>query len=255
MRAVEVRVTGTVQGVGFRPTVWRLATQEALVGEVRNDGEGVLIRAGGAPEAIARFLARLGREAPPLSRVEQVCVRELAEPLDAAGDHRVQQSLHGERVAAVPMVLHVLAIAGEPAAVRVGDVVLPVGAHHLHVEAVEAEAIALGGVRRGEVVLGINTRPAYLEQGRTELDDDRTVLEEVAGDSDHVQLEDGPVHVRTFLRALQFDDATASTRIADLSGGERNRVQLARLLRRGGNLLVLDEPTNDLDLLTLGALE
>ncbi|MCA9675949.1 MAG: ATP-binding cassette domain-containing protein, partial [Myxococcales bacterium] len=108
---------------------------------------------------------------------------------------------------------------------------------------------------RGEVVLGINTRPAYLEQGRTELDDDRTVLEEVAGDSDHVQLEDGPVHVRTFLRALQFDDATASTRIADLSGGERNRVQLARLLRRGGNLLVLDEPTNDLDLLTLGALE
>jgi ATP-binding cassette subfamily F protein uup len=107
----------------------------------------------------------------------------------------------------------------------------------------------------GRVVLGLNTNPIYLEQGRTELDDDKTVLQEVAGGSDHVVLEDGPIHVRSFLRMLQFDDATADTPIAKLSGGERNRVQLARLLRRGGNLLVLDEPTNDLDLLTLGVLE
>jgi ATP-binding cassette subfamily F protein uup len=70
-----------------------------------------------------------------------------------------------------------------------------------------------------------------------------------------VMLEDGPMHVRSFLRMMQFADATADTRIGKLSGGERNRVQLARLLRRGGNLLVLDEPTNDLDLLTLGSLE
>jgi ABC transport system ATP-binding/permease protein len=107
----------------------------------------------------------------------------------------------------------------------------------------------------GEVVVGHNTRFAYLEQGRTELSDDRTVLEEVAEGSDHVELEDGPIHVRTFLRMLLFPDAAADTRIGQLSGGERNRVQLARLLRRGGNLLVLDEPTNDLDLMTLGALE
>jgi ATP-binding cassette subfamily F protein uup len=107
----------------------------------------------------------------------------------------------------------------------------------------------------GRVVVGQNTTPAYLEQGRTELRDDLTVLAEVAGDSDHVHLEDGPVHVRTFLRMMGFADATADTPIAKLSGGERNRVQLARLLRRGGNLLVLDEPTNDLDLPTLGALE
>ncbi|HVV82069.1 MAG TPA: ABC-F family ATP-binding cassette domain-containing protein, partial [Kofleriaceae bacterium] len=107
----------------------------------------------------------------------------------------------------------------------------------------------------GKVVLGLNTTPAYLEQGRSELDDAKTVLQEVAGGSDHVALEDGPVHVRTFLRMMQFDDATADTPIGKLSGGERNRVQLARLLRRGGNLLVLDEPTNDLDLLTLGVLE
>jgi ATP-binding cassette subfamily F protein uup len=107
----------------------------------------------------------------------------------------------------------------------------------------------------GEVVLGQNTRIAYLDQARAELDDKKTVLEEVAGDSDHVHLEDGPVHVRTFLRMLLFDDRFADTPVGVLSGGERNRVQLARLLRRGGNLLVLDEPTNDLDLMTLGVLE
>jgi ABC transport system ATP-binding/permease protein len=54
---------------------------------------------------------------------------------------------------------------------------------------------------------------------------------------------------------LAFPDSVGDTKIGQLSGGERNRVQLARLLRRGGNLLVLDEPTNDLDLPTLGALE
>ncbi len=107
----------------------------------------------------------------------------------------------------------------------------------------------------GKVVVGQNTMFSYLEQGRTELREDATVLAEVADGSDHVLLEDGPVHVRSFLKMLQFADATADTPIAKLSGGERNRVQLARLLRRGGNLLVLDEPTNDLDLLTLGALE
>ena len=58
-----------------------------------------------------------------------------------------------------------------------------------------------------------------------------------------------------FLRMMAFPDTVADTKIGQLSGGERNRVQLARLLRRGGNLLVLDEPTNDLDLPTLGALE
>ncbi|MBC7793293.1 MAG: ATP-binding cassette domain-containing protein, partial [Clostridia bacterium] len=61
--------------------------------------------------------------------------------------------------------------------------------------------------------------------------------------------------VRTFLRMFLFDDRFADTPIGKLSGGERNRVQLTKLLRRGGNVLVLDEPTNDLDLITLGVLE
>ena len=107
----------------------------------------------------------------------------------------------------------------------------------------------------GEVITGINTRTGFLDQGRAELDDQRTVLQEVAGDSEHVHLDDGPVHVRTFLRMMLFDDGFADTPVGSLSGGERNRVQLAKLLRVGANLLVLDEPTNDLDLMTLGVLE
>jgi ABC transport system ATP-binding/permease protein len=107
----------------------------------------------------------------------------------------------------------------------------------------------------GRVVLGANTRPAYFEQGRSELRDELTVLEEVGDGYDWVELPDGRVHVRGFLRMMAFPDAIADTKIGQLSGGERNRVQLARLLRRGGNLLVLDEPTNDLDLPTLSALE
>ena len=107
----------------------------------------------------------------------------------------------------------------------------------------------------GKVMVGSNTKPAYLEQGRTELRDELTVLEEVGEGYDYVELPDGKVHVRGFLRMLAFPDSLGDTKVGQLSGGERNRVQLARLLRRGGNLLVLDEPTNDLDLPTLGALE
>jgi ATP-binding cassette subfamily F protein uup len=107
----------------------------------------------------------------------------------------------------------------------------------------------------GEVVVGQNTRFAFLDQARAALRDDRTVLAEVADGNDFVLLEDGPVHARTFLRMLLFDDAFADTPIGVLSGGERNRVQLAKLLRAGANFLVLDEPTNDLDVMTLGVLE
>jgi len=107
----------------------------------------------------------------------------------------------------------------------------------------------------GTVVVGSNTRPAYFEQGRSELRDELTVMEEVGDGNDFVELPDQRIHVRGFLKMLAFPDTVSDTKIGQLSGGERNRVQLARLLRRGGNLLVLDEPTNDLDLPTLGALE
>ena len=115
--------------------------------------------------------------------------------------------------------------------------------------------LGLAAPDAGKVIVGSNTRPAYLEQGRSELRDDLTVIEEVGDGYDYVDLPDGKIHVRSFLRMLAFPDSVSDTKVGQLSGGERNRVQLARLLRRGGNLLVLDEPTNDLDLPTLGALE
>jgi hydrogenase maturation protein HypF len=94
-RAIEIRVTGTVQGVGFRPTVWRLACEEGLVGEVLNDGAGVIIRTNGDADRIASFVARLQREAPPLSRIEAVHAATLGAPLPFNG-FRIAESVPGE---------------------------------------------------------------------------------------------------------------------------------------------------------------
>ena len=73
---LRVRVTGTVQGVGFRPYVYRLAGELALAGFVLNDAHGVLIEVEGDAVAVDRFLARLPCEAPPLAVVEQVLAEE-----------------------------------------------------------------------------------------------------------------------------------------------------------------------------------
>src|SRR5438874_2656275 len=70
--AMEIRVRGRVQGVGFRPTVWRFARELGLAGEVLNDAEGVLIRAGGTAAAVESLVDRLRREPPPLARIEHI---------------------------------------------------------------------------------------------------------------------------------------------------------------------------------------
>jgi len=93
-QTVEIRVRGTVQGVGFRPTVWRLACDEGLVGEVFNDGFGVLIRTTGNSGAISQFLTRLHTEAPPLSHIENVETQVL-NLLDFE-DFRIAESVSGE---------------------------------------------------------------------------------------------------------------------------------------------------------------
>jgi hydrogenase maturation protein HypF len=74
---VEIRVRGRVQGVGFRPAVWRLARSLGLAGDVRNDADGVLVRVGGSAEAIAAFIERMEREQPPLGRIDHVETRAL----------------------------------------------------------------------------------------------------------------------------------------------------------------------------------
>jgi ATP-binding cassette subfamily F protein uup len=107
----------------------------------------------------------------------------------------------------------------------------------------------------GEVIVGDTVRFASIDQSREDLDPDASVAREVAGPASHVQVAEHSVHVESFLDRFLFPGETKHRPIRELSGGERNRVLLAKLLLQGGNVLVLDEPTNDLDLPTLRALE
>ena len=95
VETVEIRVRGTVQGVGFRPTVWRLARENNLTGRVLNDGAGVLIRTTGEQAGIARFLSSLKSNPPPLSRIERVEVRRLSQ-IVAFDGFAIEHSVAGE---------------------------------------------------------------------------------------------------------------------------------------------------------------
>ena len=94
MHGAEIRVRGTVQGVGFRPFVWRLARELGLRGEVLNDPAGVLIRAWGSEAALARLCERLLAEPPPLARIESLEPRALAGSAPH-GDFRIVDSASG----------------------------------------------------------------------------------------------------------------------------------------------------------------
>src|SRR5207237_336051 len=87
------------------------------------------------------------------------------------------------------------------------------------------------------------------------LDDEKTVWEEVGSGGENVTLGEESITLRAYLRRFLFSEDRINTRISQLSGGERSRVLLAKILKRGGNVLMLDEPTNDLDLGTLRLLE
>ncbi|HEY5665411.1 MAG TPA: ATP-binding cassette domain-containing protein [Gammaproteobacteria bacterium] len=107
----------------------------------------------------------------------------------------------------------------------------------------------------GSVKLGTHLKIAYFDQLRRELDTSRTVAELVGEGRDYIVLNGRKKHVIAYLTDFLFTAKRARTRISALSGGERNRVILAKLFTEGSNLLVLDEPTNDLDVETLEALE
>jgi ABC transport system ATP-binding/permease protein len=107
----------------------------------------------------------------------------------------------------------------------------------------------------GEIEIGPQTQINYVDQGRTLLDDQKTVWQEVGQGSDQVRLGDESISLRAYLRRLLFTEDRINAKIGLLSGGERSRVLLAKILKHGGNVLMLDEPTNDLDLGTLRLLE
>lgn len=106
----------------------------------------------------------------------------------------------------------------------------------------------------GEVVVGQNTKVAYYDQQRAQLDPEQTVYEAAWGE-DWVDVGGKRVHLRDYLDDLLFPVPMQRMQVKALSGGERNRLLLARLFLQGANVLVLDEPTNDLDIVTLNVLE
>jgi ABC transport system ATP-binding/permease protein len=107
----------------------------------------------------------------------------------------------------------------------------------------------------GTVRTGTNVQPAYFDQMREALDPEKTVMETIAPGSDWVELGGGRKHVMSYLGDFLFPPRRAHSPVRMLSGGERNRLLLARLFARPANVLVLDEPTNDLDIESLELLE
>jgi len=107
----------------------------------------------------------------------------------------------------------------------------------------------------GEVRRGANVQVAYYDQQREQLDPERTVFDTIGEGSDTVTANGRTRHVHAYLRDFLFTNERARSPVKSLSGGERNRLLLARLFSRPANVLVLDEPTNDLDLETLELLE
>jgi ATP-binding cassette subfamily F protein uup len=112
----------------------------------------------------------------------------------------------------------------------------------------------------GTIGVGKNTRVSYLDQARAKLDDSKTIFDDVRGDKGGTVVQLGlagleSLDLRKYLELFLFDPQKQRQKVGALSGGERARVALAKVLRDGANLLVFDEPTNDLDLPTLAALE
>jgi ATP-binding cassette ChvD family protein len=107
----------------------------------------------------------------------------------------------------------------------------------------------------GTIRLGETVKLAYVDQSRDALDPDKTIWQEVSGGTDIMLVGKREINSRAYVGSFNFKGADQQKKVGQLSGGERNRVHLAKTLAAGGNLILLDEPTNDLDIETLQALE
>jgi sulfate-transporting ATPase len=107
----------------------------------------------------------------------------------------------------------------------------------------------------GELIVGDTVELGYVDQSREDLKADNTIYQEISGGHDTIEMGGRKLNSRAYVARFQFTGTDQQKKVGILSGGERNRVQLAKLLRRGTNVLLLDEPTNDLDVDTLRALE
>lgn len=109
--------------------------------------------------------------------------------------------------------------------------------------------------QKGKVILGTNLQVAYYDQLREQLEEDKTVAQNINGESDTIIINGKPRHIIGYLQDFLFTPDRSRTPVKVLSGGERNRLFLARLFTKPSNVLVMDEPTNDLDIETLELLE
>jgi ATP-binding cassette subfamily F protein uup len=107
----------------------------------------------------------------------------------------------------------------------------------------------------GEVVYGTNLEVVYFDQLRNKLDESKSIWENVCPYGDTLIINDKPIHIITYLENFLFSSQKAKSMVSTLSGGEKNRVLLAQVFSKAANVLVLDEPTNDLDIETLELLE
>ena len=107
----------------------------------------------------------------------------------------------------------------------------------------------------GTIEVGSTVQFAYVDQSRDGLDPQATVFDEISEGQEQMVVGNREIHARAYVASFGFKGSDQQKRVGEISGGERNRVQLAKVLRRGGNVLLLDEPTNDLDVDTLRALE
>jgi ATPase subunit of ABC transporter with duplicated ATPase domains len=107
----------------------------------------------------------------------------------------------------------------------------------------------------GALSIGSTVELAWVEQSRDALDPDATVFDEITGGVERIVVGSRELHARAYVSSFGFRGSDQQKKVGELSGGERNRVQLAKVLKSGGNVLLLDEPTNDLDVDTLRALE
>ena len=108
---------------------------------------------------------------------------------------------------------------------------------------------------QGELDIGSTVRLGYVDQSRDHLNDKNNVWEEISDGLDYMKVNGHDQSTRAYVGAFNFKGQDQQKNVGKLSGGERNRVNIAKMLKRGGNVLLLDEPTNDLDVETLAALE
>ncbi|MED5436642.1 MAG: ATP-binding cassette domain-containing protein, partial [Pseudomonadota bacterium] len=107
----------------------------------------------------------------------------------------------------------------------------------------------------GSIRLGDTVQLSYVDQSRESLDSAKTVWEEISDGNDIIEINSTTINTRAYTSAFNFKGTDQQKKVGQLSGGERNRVHLAKVLKSGANMILLDEPTNDLDVETLYALE